>query len=173
MFSTCAVCSFCRVGVSCCYLGAMSVHVHRLHNGVSSGEALDSDRRCSNTPEILIVLFSAPFKSQWPLMYHPGEDLKVQTSAHRAHFCFVFTSKLAATTSLYSVDLLGLLPRRCVFTARYEQNLLSPFHVKHLSFVPQAFAGLLPRSTLTDPCSVHVRIMVDRVELGQIFLLGF
>jgi hypothetical protein len=61
-----------------------------------------------------------------------------------------------------------------VFTARYEENLGSPFHVKHhLSWLRQLVAGSLSRRLVIDPGSVHVKFMPGSVEMGQIFLPGF
>ena len=100
-------------------------------------------------------------------MHHPGEDLEVLPSAHRAHFCFVFAWKRAAIASLYCVKILVW----CVYCAVRAWSW-RPFHDKHhLSWLRQLVAGPLPRRPVIDPGSVHVKFMVDRVELGPI--LGF
>jgi len=68
-----------------------------------------------------------------------------------------------------------LQPRRSVFTARYGLNDYVLVHSVRkcalVSWLRRLVAGLPPRSLRFDLRSVHVRFVLDRVTLGQVFLL--
>jgi hypothetical protein len=105
-----------------------------------------------------------PLKAQWLLNVPSGVTFKIKHSTHRVHLCFFLRiSEQTAIISLYSINwLVFITETECVYCALRAEYLKPWFRV--------LVAGLLPPTPGFDPRSVHVRFVVDKGALGQVFL---
>jgi hypothetical protein len=87
------------------------------------------------------------------------EHLCISVGSYRKQRLFPYT----ALTGWF------LQPRRSVFTARYGLLLKLVSEFAAVTWLKRPVSGLSSQNAGTDPRSVHVRYLVGKMELGQVF----